>query len=317
MKEWRVFFPVVGLKSSKNFETFGNVSFVDASPETLQTLAEQIDLINQETLHSDEEKARFREIFTEQVRRLFSGGAIGKVEVSAVEKHAALSLARNAILDVIDILNFFSMTIYPRDLRVHVFLPNEARGNRSEVMYFAGDDSFAFDFSNEAALQMLDLPSLSAEDAERIGMTRIREILAKPNKTEIERTFLAASRMAGKANVASRREDAFLLYAIAVESVIVGGDEKTDITYKLSTRGAHLLGNSLESRIAIKDDLKRLYGIRSGIVHRGQTGFPDDELLLMRRYCFRALKSMFTNSEVQKMSKKTDLSAWFDCKMLS
>jgi hypothetical protein len=99
---------------------------------------------------------------------------------------------------------------------------------------------------------------LDEKRSEELGLTRLSEILINAQPNEIEIRLLAAVRIAGKAVSSIRREDSFLLHAIALESILVGGDEKTDLRYKLSTRCAHLLGEDLERRKTIKKEMDHL-----------------------------------------------------------
>lgn len=82
------------------------------------------------------------------------------------------------------------------------------------------------------------------------GWERASQILAKEKRTEMEDRILAAMRWAGRATVTEMRdkdkkgtflvaEQAFLLYAIALESLLLKKD--TELSYRLSLRGAHLL----------------------------------------------------------------------------
>ncbi len=49
-----------------------------------------------------------------------------------------------------------------------------------------------------------------------------------------------------------------------------GGDGKSEITAKISSRGAWLLGRTGPERLVISKELKALYSARSKVVHTGR-----------------------------------------------
>ncbi|MGC0015388.1 hypothetical protein ACPPTR_07805, partial [Ralstonia pseudosolanacearum] len=55
--------------------------------------------------------------------------------------------------------------------------------------------------------------------------------------------------------------------AIALESLL--GDGNTELTHRVSTRGAKFLGGTVEERMRTFDVIKGAYGVRSSMVHTG------------------------------------------------
>jgi len=317
LREWQFIFPILGLRVLEEPFVIANLNFCRSTEANLDRLCEHVDDIVRESLHTEAEKEDIRRIYREQIDRVFTNTTLATVTVTAAEKQAAKHLAYQDLLEVVDILNYFSIALYPTDLRVSIRLPAESRGGRQELMSFETDEKFSMDFTNEGPIQDFDLSEIDDDKSTRIGLSRIKELMSKPAKSELDRSIIAAARIAGKAQFAVRREDAFLLFAIALESLIVGGNEKTDLTYKLSARCAHLLGDNLQTRIRIRDMVKKLYGIRSGIVHRGQASFPDSDLKILRSFALRTVRAILTNDELQRIEKKADLEAWFENRMLS
>ena len=107
-----------------------------------------------------------------------------------------------------------------------------------------------------------------------------------------------------------------MYYAIALESILVGADEKTDITYKLSIRCSPLLSDNFEKRSKIKKRISDLYAIRSAIVHRGNIDFTDTDLNDMRNITQNALVALTVREEFKDFSQKQELNAWFEAKVL-
>lgn len=310
--KWDIIFPVVGLRIPEEGIVIGNVNLQTNANEGI---ARVLDILAEST-NTEEEKADFATMLRRQIEMVFNGASVAVVTVEAAEIHAAKNTARQDILETIDILNYFSIALYPRDLRVRIHLATETPFGRHEVLAFQDDEKFSLELAREDALQEFDFTSIESVTAEKIGLSQIRSLLVKGVKTEMDRSIINAARIAGKAHVAGRHEDGFLLFAIAIESLIVGGKEQTDLTYKLSTRCAHLLGNDLDSRKTVSKDLKELYGIRSAIAHRGQSSFPEEKLTLIRRYALRIIRDFLTREEFREIETKVQLASWFDELML-
>lgn len=75
--------------------------------------------------------------------------------------------------------------------------------------------------------------------------------------------LISAFETAGAASVETKLQLSFLLFAIALESVVLGRDTQSEITYQLSARVAHLLAADLKSRKTIVKRVADLYGLRS------------------------------------------------------
>ncbi|MBB1449881.1 hypothetical protein H5159_02105 [Pseudoalteromonas sp. SG43-1] len=94
-------------------------------------------------------------------------------------------------------------------------------------------------------------------------------------KNEIEKRIFQSINWFGKAINSNVYEEQFLFIAISIESLLVGDEpagpfsNQGGITQKISERSAFLLGNDVENRIQIEKDVKKLYGLRSKIVHTG------------------------------------------------
>jgi hypothetical protein len=75
-------------------------------------------------------------------------------------------------------------------------------------------------------------------------------------------------------NFAYRRigSDRALDASIALE-VALGGKDKEEIGYRLRLRAASLLGNNLEEKVEIANTVKKLYNLRSKVVHAGLREF--------------------------------------------
>ena len=75
----------------------------------------------------------------------------------------------------------------------------------------------------------------------------------------MEQRITSSAQWAGRATVESRPEEAFLLFAIALESLILGSKEHSELRYRLALRTAYLLSHSPDARRQIHKDIRQLY----------------------------------------------------------
>jgi hypothetical protein len=143
------------------------------------------------------------------------------------------------------------------------------------------------------------------------GFKRISGMLANRQLSPAEERLLTAIQWAGRAQVDPRPEEAFLLYAIALESLLLGSKTSGELGYRLSLRCAHLIA-SPERRQALKHQLGKLYGLRSKIVHSGKTLVADADLTLLRGYCRNAIFRVLNDPGFHQLKSEEELDDWFE-----
>jgi hypothetical protein len=127
---------------------------------------------------------------------------------------------------------------------------------------------------------------------------------------------ISALETAGEACVELKPHRAFLLFAIALESVVLGRQTQSEITYQLSARVAHLLAADLESRRSIAKAVNELYGVRSKIVHTGETDVSRAELESIHQLCLSTLYALVVLKPFVGMRRVVELEQWFGDRML-
>ena len=83
-------------------------------------------------------------------------------------------------------------------------------------------------------------------------------------RNDLEEKIIASIQWAGRATAETRREAAFLLYAIALETMVLSDNNPIELTYRLRMRTAHLLASDVGSRRDLFSKLGKLYDIRIG-----------------------------------------------------
>lgn len=209
------------------------------------------------------------------------------VPVQARDTESAESRARQALSHALDCLNFIGRRYFPGSgwLRlpgeassVHVVVPvvGEIEG-RSSVRLDRLEPSTTF------ALSQLRGQARTAHLVSAIGAL-YRAYGARRrtgDKRSAGEALLASIEWAGRASTEQRREHAFLLYAISLETLVL--PRKDDgLKFRLGLRVARLLGASRDERLRIRDAVLTLYDIRSKIAHSGSYEVSRDSLLSLQ-----------------------------------
>ena len=106
---------------------------------------------------------------------------------------------------------------------------------------------------------------------------------------------------AGRASVEPTREQSFLLFAIALEAIVLP-KQGQELSYRLALRVARLLGRSSKSRHEILETTKKLYDVRSKIVHSGSYEVTDENLARLRSVVLTVLIRLLRRRKLWRMS---------------
>jgi hypothetical protein len=313
---WEVHFPIEGIVKIGLPRTFGSCEFYFGDDNYLEALLQRVDrvivsLVEPKWLEESRKDA------AERTRELVKDKNGVNVKVYAVDSEAALALAKKIARQTVDILNFYANLGQGPPAEVLLF----AEGRGPGVLYtlLFAEQPPAFQTPMERTGPHLrfsfDLPQLVGT-----GFERVSAILAKVEKdrTAIEDKLISALQWAGRASVDPRAEESFLLFAIALESLLMEleGEDRNEITEKLALRGAHLVARNLKSRLIVYRDLKRLYGVRSKIVHSGSIEVGETQLSEIRYYARLGLLTMLCSPSFSAMNSKEQLMNWLRRKLL-
>jgi hypothetical protein len=128
--------------------------------------------------------------------------------------------------------------------------------------------------------------------------------------------LLGAFETAGAACIERKSHLSFLLFAIALESAVLGSTNKSELTFQLSSRVAHLISTDLDARRNVSRTVSRLYDLRSRIVHTGETNASQADLSAIRIICMTSLVALARESDFSAMQNAEDLEKWFRDRLL-
>jgi hypothetical protein len=239
-----------------------------------------------------------------------------KVLVEATDTVAAKVLAERKLRLTLDALNFFGDIFGVMESRV--ILPGDA--TVSDVKTFVSSRATAekhvsLGFRNLSS--PFSFASIGASDAKKSGLERVNSMLANPSSSSLDEKILSSLQWAGRASIEGRREEAFLLFCVSLEALLLSKQSTGEITQTFALRGAHLLVGDAAHRKEIFRDLKSLYGIRSSIVHSGHTQVAEADLSKIRWLAKTALLIMLVREPFSRMKTQEELEEWFQTQLLA
>jgi hypothetical protein len=311
---WELHLQVLGLGANGLPQKFGPCRFYLADDPMIAELHGRVTNHDAAAGVGTDTKVPRTDAALEMLRKMMLGGTWCEVHVDAVDKEAALRLAERRLRLTVDVINFFADLTQDR---TRIFLPGDAGPSARNALRIACDGStpdvtqtrtgplaeFSFKQVPEAMTHLLELQKVSGW-------------LEQLRPTDLQDRILSALQWAGRAAVEQRREEAFLLYAIALEGLLLGGKSHVELTERLSVRGAHLLSGDRKARGNVYGDLKVLYGIRSKIVHSGSLEVTDDELDRIAAVARGALVTVLHLPPLAGMTAESQLEDWFKGQLL-
>jgi Apea-like HEPN len=242
------------------------------------------------------------------------------VIVEAKDYEAAQVIAIKELRKVLDILNFFS-ELTPFNPNAWIYLPGDLEPYSFQTIILNEDDgtSHSTRTTKIGPLQELEISRIIESNKNNdIGFDYIVNLLKKndANKNKLGEALITAIQWAGRAVISNRREEAFLLYAIALESIILVDNPKTELSYRLRIRVAHLVAREAENRNEVANTVKELYNLRSKLVHDGKYEITDLELDSMKSICTTCIERLCTDPLFQKMTSPDEFSKWLEDQIL-
>lgn len=280
---WTVFIPVGGLEIKQESFKIGSVSFYRTSSSTLIADISKLNL-------KREREEQFQKPFTD-------AGSYAVIEIegeSEFVKTQALRLVQRAV----HILNLcfascqHRVTGYTKIGIAGQSLQTERSAlgityqqTEQEIQPY----SYSFNVEPSSGLRY-EISETKLEKLEEKGLIAIIEYFENdsPNPKSLASRIQRAVTWHSKGINADNIDEQFVALAIALESLLVS-DEGINpkvgwggITQQLAERVAFLLGHDYESRVNLERRVKGLYGMRSKIVHEGQTASHENLILFNR-----------------------------------
>ncbi|MGO9209308.1 MAG: hypothetical protein ACLPXM_11915 [Terriglobales bacterium] len=306
-KSWEIHLPVGGLDPRGLPLAVGKVEFYFFDRPRSEVLAS---CLADSARTNPEERAKVAVDLSAELAGLVDK-TVARVVVSGVDFDAACEKAKATIRVTIDTINFYTPRAH---LLGWLYLTGEVFPQVELVPGFAHGVGAHIGRSWRGPIYPIPLNQI----ASRPGFVRASKMLSMEQPKDLEKRILASMQWAGRAQVDDRREEAFLFYAIALETLLLGRETTGEITYQLATRCANLLGSpGLNQRRAVVRHIKELYRLRSKIVHSGSLEVTDASLGRMRDYAVSSLFIVLEHDPFKSMLTVREFDDWFEGRLLS
>ena len=298
-QEYECWLEVGGLATASLPAEFGATRFVLLGDQDIERLAERV-----RTEHTVDQTQKFDLIESMDLR----GRPVAIQCVHARDPTAAVSLATRKLSITLECLNFFADVI---SYNQHPWGPDGAQrptvlriGESGPAIALqvalAADGSF---WQNRQATKLgtfsleraHDLPSLAGE-----AVKRVEALLAHEVRNPVEELLLRAVRWVGRATAAESLEDRALFSEIALECLTRPGVDR-HIKQEVVSQTAAILDRSHSDGGSIEDEISRLYGIRSELVHDGSLEILDSDSTEMYEIALAVTLDILVSPEVEQV----------------
>jgi hypothetical protein len=241
---WEVHMPVLGLDPAGLPARIAGVRFRTATTSVVRSWKRRSFSIINGMTDPPETRAAVKEMMADQFESDFRGRTFASLSVDAIDQIAAMMGARRLLRTTLDAINFYSDLLYPPGVRAFVYPLGERESVGVRPLVFQQDKQFSMPGAREGPLKKFVLRDLHSKRARDFGASSIFQWLGSGTRTAFQQRVVTAFGWAGRATADDPREEAFLLYLISLESLILGEKADRELSYRLKVRCAHLLGRT-------------------------------------------------------------------------
>lgn len=306
---WELYFAVDGVSGARH--TMGHVRFSTASKRAIRAIERRGEALMRTTTNTDAQKESLIRDFRATTREHLDGCSIAFVKVEAVDRDSAVEIARDEVRAALDAIHFVDSLITNRGISRPASIDGFESSAGSVLTLQPGQ---SFSYGRGGGGRFIQMDAVFGKDGVSAGVRKVSRLFAASTPTDRQLRTKTAIAWFGRATHCTRTAEAFLFYLIALESLLLGGSNTGELTYRLRLRAAHLLGRGTQGRKWVFDQIAGLYAIRSAIVHRGVREVVPDDLGTARLIVQRAIFDMI---HTRRISKRLDLEEWFNRQALN
>ena len=306
-QEYECWLEVGGLATGPLPAEFGTTRFVLLGDHEIERLA---DLVRTEHTVDQEQKLNVIELMADDLRER----PVAIQCVRARDPAAAVSLATRKLSITLECLNFFADVIsynrHPQgpdgSRRPTVLRVGKSGPDIALQVALAADGSFwqtrqATKLGTFSIERVSDLPGFPGEAVKRVEALLVREV-----RNPVEELLLRAVRWVGRATAAESPEDRVLFSEIALECLTRPGMDR-HTKQELVSQAVAVLGRSHSGGGSIEDEISRLYGVRSELVHDGSREISESDSTERYEIALAVTVSLLVSPEVKQVETLSEL----------
>ena len=227
---WRLYYRVSSLEFPQKGCKIGNVQFVKFNKNHLALYKKKI---RQKISDKKLREERLNDIY-EMTEEPLLGETVAVLDVYAIDIEAARSYALKELQLTLDVINFYSDIFYsPKQASVSLYGNDGYTVETTPVLVLGEEPRLIQATEAVGRMRRFDLAKLLKEDGKKLGIKRVSKILANKSRNQVENRVLSAIQWAGRATIDTRNEESFLLYAIALECLLMERNNEQELGIRL------------------------------------------------------------------------------------
>jgi len=305
---WLGWFPIEGIRLGPVQKRFGQTTFAHSQSRAFRDKVNKIFKVDLANIPPDAIPAMKtdRRRGKQEIWNNFQNVVVAAAPAKAVDVDAAKARMLVEVRLTLDILTFLGALGRPGP-HAHVAVRGDAPSRITPWLLFSGDH--ANWLPRHRMVYFVDLPGL--EKVRPPLFVKIDRLLRAERTPFVERLLHSLS-MAGRAVVEDRIDQRFLLYMVALESLVKLRASRTAITDRVRTRAAQIVSSQSSERLRVYERLSSLYDIRSGLVHGGiSEKLNEIEVRDLQEITCQAIFRMLSASPFKSMTTEQELEDWF------
>ena len=251
-----------------------------------------------EIVSSDSVDPKVKLEMVSQFARTRTGSVVAIQSVSARDMAGALHVARREIGLTIESINCFADLIPFNSARLKIAHGKPDTG--SSIKFSKSQDgSFLIspDYKTPFNLDMQRLREIEGFSGD--ARARVDELLSTHPRSRVQELMLRSVRWLGRAVAAETSEDGLLNSVIALECLTLPKKLESKIASTFSRRVARILDENGSKYERLVKDVKRLYNIRSRLVHDGSLEVSENDRAYCQSMAMAAVFTVITRSDIE------------------
>jgi len=315
-QEQIVLVPLSGIVMQLDSIQLGKVTIYTITKERAEELFAKIETIILSTRHTEEEKQQMIQTEREYFLRGIQNNVCAELRMIA-EPGRAQERAEEETRRALEILRYSISSLYPDNCRISVSLMGEITSTPRWTPVISSDcKSFTWNSQVIGPLTPFELRDDKINKMERIGASKLSDILAKPEKqlTDFEKTLLRALHWFSSSLTQDEIENQLLNMITCLEALLTPRD-RNPIGTAIAEGVAILTTTGFENRIILKKKVQKIYSLRSAVSHGWKKEIFESDVKELREISKTLIKTMIERKNEFKSQK--DILDWIEKQRLS